>query len=548
MRPNNSEVAMHGGGGITSNINTRMRSIPKHTLMVIAVCLLLPYVAIYLANLWRLPHYQFFPLLIAAVAYLFWERGKGCEFVPIGIVSACLLSLGAVVAVGSALFASAWLGYTAFLLVLAATLNCIVERGTNRRMTALILPLVLIWQPPLSASQTADGILIQKLQVVSAHFSSMWLDFLGFVHFRPGTVLQLPEKSFGVAEACSGVQSFFALLCFAALLVVFQRRHWLHAILLLSSSVFWAVLMNTVRITAIPISFELFDLDLSEGLVHDILGYTTMGAALLLLVSTDQLLLAILSRLSQVLALDPAIAPARAPSKGHGLQWLTVAMLVLLAPVFLLQGMDLYSSLGEQRKSMDFFQSDVFIALDANAAPKSLGGWKFVNYQREDRSRAADLGERSDVWRYQSDSGPVVVSFDQAFPGWHELSVCYQVAGWTLKSRQVIELEDRPDWPVVAFELQRGPNEFAYVVFAMFDNARKPMEPPGAWGGWGAIMQRVQNRLSPTVRGSLFALAGYQVQAFYSYQNNLPDSEKSEILKHFSLARQAILSAAGASN
>jgi exosortase len=515
--------------------------------LLVAAVMLLPYVGIYLANLWRLPHYQFFPLLMAAVGYLFWERSRDCKPAPIGIVSAICLVVGTLAAIASALFASAWLGYTAFLFLIAAILHCLVERGTNDRMTPLVLPLVLIWQPPLSTSHTADGKLIQELQVISAHISSMWLDLLGFIHFRPGTVLQLPEKSFGVAEACSGVQSFFALLCFAALLVVFQRRRWLHALTLLGSSVFWAVLMNTVRITAIPIAFELFDLDLSEGTVHDILGYTTMGAALLLLVSTDQLLLTVLPR-SKSSTAAPSAERTLANGKPSNLryQWLAISVVVLLAPIFVLQAMDLYSSLGAQRKSIEFFQNDVFIAMDSNSAPRNLGNWKFIDYKREDRSRSADLGERSDVWRYQPQRGVAVVSFDQAFPGWHELSVCYQVSGWSLKSRQVVVPDDAKDWPAVAFELQRGPNDFAYVVFAMFNNARKPMEPPGTWGGLESLIQRARNRLSPTVRGSLFSLAGYQVQMFYSYQNGLSDAERSEILKQFALARQALLSAAGA--
>ncbi len=44
--------------------------------------------------------------------------------------------------------------------------------------------------------------------------------------------------------------------------------------------------MNTVRITAIPVAHEIANYDLAEGMPHEILGYTTMAIALLLLLST----------------------------------------------------------------------------------------------------------------------------------------------------------------------------------------------------------------------------------------------------------------------
>ncbi|MEZ6149208.1 MAG: hypothetical protein R3C09_03730 [Pirellulaceae bacterium] len=36
----------------------------------------LPYTAIYLLNLWSLPHYQFFPLLLIGVAALCYQRNR----------------------------------------------------------------------------------------------------------------------------------------------------------------------------------------------------------------------------------------------------------------------------------------------------------------------------------------------------------------------------------------------------------------------------------------------------------------------------------------
>src|SRR5690349_6807913 len=105
-----------------------------------SLLLLLPYVAIYLTNLWRLPHYQFFPLMLAAVGYLIWERWKQRTVVAPDWVSAVLVICSIGVAIVSALFASPWIGYAAFLFAFAALLHCMVEDQSSRRLTSLSRP------------------------------------------------------------------------------------------------------------------------------------------------------------------------------------------------------------------------------------------------------------------------------------------------------------------------------------------------------------------------------------------------------------------------
>ncbi|MEZ6149207.1 MAG: archaeosortase/exosortase family protein [Pirellulaceae bacterium] len=110
------------------------------------------------------------------------------------------------------LFASPWMGFFGFVCCLAAWLGYRRDAETGEALMYLACPVLLIWQPPYNTILTADSILIQTLQSVSMKLSSQWLDILGYSHHQPGTILEFAGRSFGVAEACSGIQSFFAVL------------------------------------------------------------------------------------------------------------------------------------------------------------------------------------------------------------------------------------------------------------------------------------------------------------------------------------------------
>ena len=188
--------------------------------MLAAVLSSLPYVLIYWKNLWELAHYQFFPLLLAAVVYLAHQRWGGRYAFPQTLSgqllrwAAVLLFLGGCFGILCAtVFASPWMGYFGFTCCLASWFAHHRDSESGRSLFYLGLPMALIWQPPYNSIITGDTILIQELQSVSARLSSKWLDMLGYLHFQPGTVLEIPGKSFGVAEACSVIQSFFAVLC-----------------------------------------------------------------------------------------------------------------------------------------------------------------------------------------------------------------------------------------------------------------------------------------------------------------------------------------------
>ncbi len=514
----------------------------------------LPYAVVYLTNLWQQPHYQFFPVLLIAVGWMFWQRRGGLLQFGIAwkLFATVVLLGGAFGVLCATAFASPWMGYFGFAASATAGFAMTRDRSTGRSLVYLGLPVFLIWQPPYNTIITADTVLIQQLQTVSAKLSSRWLDSLGYLHFQPGTVLEFAGKSFGVAEACSGIQSFFAVVCFASLLCAFFRRGPLHTVLLMATSPIWAVLMNTIRITAIPIAYSALGVDLSHGLIHDLLGFGTMGLAIVLLISADELLLKLAETFEPFMGrwlgvIRPAEAAGHVPATAFS--WAAVREMFTALPkvqvialgcfalpfvgMFCLQANDAYTSWGMQKKTIDFFRDEPLIQMSVKDAPESLQGWRRVNYIRENRARDNDdLGQQSDLWYYDNPKGRTTVSFDQMFPGWHELTRCYRSAGWKLERRVVLSSDTAGKWPIVEAYFSRS-GEYGYLLWSLKTRDGKAVQPPGEWNPWTSLKERLQNRLTPAVRGALFGLAAYQIQMFVSDSAPMDEAGRAECVSRF---------------
>ncbi len=526
-----------------------------------AVLAALPYTFVYFANLWQLPHYQFFPLLLVAVIYLCRQRWGG-RYLEGGLLFRALrqllLAAGIFGTLCATLFASPWMGYFGFAFSLAAWFANCRDRETGGSLLYLAIPILLIWQPPYNTIVTADTILIQTLQSLSSRLSSQSLDILGYAHYQPGTILEFAGRSFGVAEACSGIQSFFAVLCFGALLVAYFRRNAIHAILLLATCPFWAILMNTIRITSIPIAYATFGIDLSHGFLHDLLGYCTMALAMGLMLSTDELLLLLRQLLPFSLPAGDEVEQASveqrvAAEREHPAapQQISAPRLIMLSPLFVLflfsfgiQSYDVSESWGQDRTVIDFFRDEPMIEMSSSDATDELLGWKLVDYAQATRvNDRDDLGQRSDTWTYQAPFGNVTVSFDQMFPGWHELTRCYRNSGWKPQRRIVIEADQADGWPIVTVEMTRE-KEHGFLVFALIGRSSKPLQPPNEFSYWTILEERLRGRLTPAVRGALFGVANYQIQAFATTYAPLPEAERQATIERFKLVRQQLWNAA----
>lgn len=281
----------------TREISSAMKSSsspPYIRLLILSAIMLaahVPLITPYFAQLWARPEYQFFPFAILTFLGLLWSRHDRSVF-HFGWFSGLLLAVDVLCLAGVWLLnsvmqnSSPWLAWVGLVAGSAAIAHAFKDEGYSRRLSYLILLLLITVRPPLNYDQT----LIHWLQRVTTAVSSRILLQFDFIHSRDGMILNFPGKSLLVEEACSGVQSLFTVLFLASGIVCLKRRSMLHSALLLLSSALFAGLMNCVRIIAIAVAWDEYQLDWSHGLQHEMIGYGALFIAAFLLLSADELL------------------------------------------------------------------------------------------------------------------------------------------------------------------------------------------------------------------------------------------------------------------
>jgi len=562
---------------------------------IIALAAQAPLLLYYFATLWARPHYGFFPfalVMVGVFAYLRWPKGFKEPFFSRKL-SNVLFAAGIVFGIAAAMFSYAWFSGASMVLLMASLFARTKDAEVpGKSLIVLCLPLLIILMPP----NNLDSWVITKLQMVSAEISSLYLDLLNFKHYSPGTVLNFPGQNYGVEQACSGVQSFFTLLFCTSFLIVSMRRPWFRAIPLLISAAFWAVFMNSIRILTIPIADIVFNVSLIDGLAHDILGYTAMLIAVLMILSTDQLLEFLFGRsgnrasdeqgtgwFGRTLGSRNADDQANPDLRNFkpvsaGFKRLALVGSIIVLALGSMQFLDVVKSMSQPGKAIRAFSSNVIVDVDKEALPEMVEStfvasnsndsadplassnpetrkftWQQVKYDREDRKRGSDFGQRSDSWFYGSRTGMIAqASLDQTFPGWHELIVCYRNQGWKVNPGARVKKEvefvnedgEAVSWPYIECEMtdpttgQRG-----LLLFSFCDATGTPFEAPLEWGSIRSFYERAKNRLFHSLRATLFRGEAYQMQVFVVGASDFRQDQKEEVRSQFLVVRKHMRSA-----
>lgn len=545
----------------------------------IAMAAQLPMLVLYARELWGRPHYQFAPFAVLAtclIAYNRWPRDKQLKHYR-SSWSSCLFAMGMICCLAGYIFLTPWFSALSVMLLTSSLFARTVDSQTGRGMGVASLPLYVALVIPSGGDYT----LINWLQRVSASVTSATLDIFGMNHHLSGTLIEIPgSRMYNIENACSGVQSFFTLLFVAIVFVIWERRPVFRSLILVAAAVVWAILMNSIRIIMIPVADYWWGLDLSTGFQHELLGYATLTLGILLLLSTDQVLLFLLGpgnvpqekkgRVTRLLSslwtslTEPQGEDAdvrkrkktgKRPVSTLGLYaiWSSAA-LMLIAGTF--QFVDVVRSYARPKYSVQFFSSDVTKPFSQEDLPETMSTtgpngedlkWTQIDYRPQNRSRGSDLGLRSDTWVYET---PVrrlrsTISMDQTFPGWHELTTCYRNTGWKLTKRKLLYTTINVDgetvqWPYIEAHFQKDTGEHGFLLFSLFDAFGNPMWAPRNWGTLNSFFIRAQNRLSHRIRGSLFQSETYQTQAFVSQYGEFSPQAMDEIRSHFLVVREIL--------
>lgn len=560
--------------GASSRITSQAVLIPY----LIGMAAQIPMLLLYFRNLWAKPHYQFFPVALIAIAVFAFFRWPAQQFTyRQSWFSLAMLFFGLVFGIAAWLYMEPWFAMACLFSLLASLLAMVPDTETEKSLVPISLLALICLTPPFGF----DARLITWLQQVSARITTNMLDLVGYPHYMPGTVILAPgTQGFGIEEACSGVQSFFTLLFVAAFFIVFFRRPWFRGLLLLASVVFWAIFMNSLRIFAIPIAQYLFRWDLAHGLPHALLGYTTLALGILMVYSTDQFLLFLFgpterfaddetgyaSRISRFwnyfISGNTETQRKRRSWSSIGQKTMTTTWVVagLIGLAGLVTIFDVFRSLTQPELKIRLFETDVEIPLAKEDLPESvMGDWQLVEYKNETRSRGSDLGRVSNIWTYLSPDPTAenraanpndqvirflaTFSFDQTFPGWHELTTCYKNQGWKInvRLRHAGSTDaNEKSWPYVTARMSNSVGQYGFIVFSLFDSFGDALDAPGDWNVVQWLLRGATNRMRNRIRGSLFRGEAYQSQMFVSQFRPITPAMEEMIVAKYLEAREQV--------
>lgn len=149
--------------------------------------------------------------------------------------------------------------------------------------TPLLLFLLLIPVPdPLYIKLTFP------LQLKVSEISEVIVSMFGVPIFRQGNVMNIPNKSFEVVEACSGLRSMITLMNLSIIVGYFMLERKTSKCILLLASIPIAVFVNIIRVSLMILLYHFFKLDLVEGTLHTVTGLAVFALALISLLGLNK--------------------------------------------------------------------------------------------------------------------------------------------------------------------------------------------------------------------------------------------------------------------
>lgn len=526
----------------------------------------LPLLYWHFAGLLQRPHYQFlilFPLAIAmVVSTIPADSPRRRTFW--GVATAAMMLIIAMAGLGLATWAwSPWLAAVASLFAFAGIL--LIYGGFSTFLQWLpvwVCCLVLI---PIPFG--LDEELIVRLRTVTTSMSSALLDQLGVLHQCYANVIQLPQKSLFIADACSGINSLYVLIGLAVFYCMYFRRGVVHTTLLVTSTFGLVLLENVTRIVFVAMALG-WNRDFSSGWKHTALGAVLFCISSLLVVSTDQLLSfllpqELLTRLRDLLIrrktsdAEPKTAAANTATEGSAT---SVGGWIAIAAVFPLLGAWQFVRMPADAPSLAaiFPASFDLPEFGKDSLPSSIEGYELMGYEMIRRVDGDPFGKAGQRWTFQKGNIQAGISLDYPYDGTKDLTECYSLVGWEIPAQEVLSSEtlkkmgvESGQGAMAVCQLKREFYGTAELVFSTFDTSGTS-EALLKDVAKGTATDKVSRRWNfarndadtepPVPQTSKHSGPKLQVHLLATGASELTAEERIELLKLFTVCRERIVS------
>jgi exosortase len=480
-------------------------------------------------ELWSRPQYQFFPVAILAAGYIGWDRLRDAPSLKFNrgstALTAGLLALAWVV-LSCGLLYLRWMASVSVFITLVAVVWWVGGKNLLRILLPAGVLLIVLIPPP----GHLDDPVANRLRVVAVHASSRILDFVWVPHLVSGTVIEIPGHRLLVEEACSGINSLMSVIAFSLLYGFWQRRPAGVIVGLTVAAAVFVICANVVRITLGAVLVHHWQIDILGGTSHEMLGMVLFAISLGLVISFDRLLILVFPpKTASPSAHTPwkpgHVARALATTSGGSSagRWTWWAAAIAFAGLGIVMHVRLAHAWTTSR-----------LADDASfALPAQLAGWERIQGEGTLAGRPETDGRKSFFWVYRHGRQSAGVALDYPFSGFHDSTICYKAAGWTVLNTVAARPTSGGQDDFYVVTMSKPPVALGQMLFGLFDESgRAPPPTPAASDKLGRL--KVALLLS---RQKAEALPTYQVQTLAIGVQPLSAQDQANVRALFLAAR-----------
>lgn len=176
-----------------------------------------------------------------------------------------------------------------FIATVLTMVSILVYFAGFRVLREMAIPIVLLFMIIPIPNQLLSMV-TATLQLKVSQVSETVVQLCSIPLFREGNVLHIPDKTFQVVEACSGIRSLISLTTLSLIFGYFTLNRWQSIGLLLLLSVPVAIFINIVRVISLVLVYYFFKIDLSVGTAHTVAGMVLFLLGLVLLALFQRIL------------------------------------------------------------------------------------------------------------------------------------------------------------------------------------------------------------------------------------------------------------------
>jgi exosortase len=510
----------------------------RWTLGLIAFGFAPPFIE-FLANIWNLPPYQFFPGALVGAGILARDRIKevprplnpGLPWVTIPVILISFLALAVAV-----LLWSPWLGTVSAVICLIAMLWWGGGWPLLRNMIPAIIMIATIIPPPFGL----DNELTLHLRSIATAASSRFLDFLHVVHCVSGNVIELPRQKLLVEEACSGINSVLFTSAFAIFYLLWRRRSFWCYLICLPAAIGFVVMGNVVRITLGAWSQYRLQIDLLSGWKHETIGLILVAIYIVLVMSLEHLLYwpkfvkeDLRGFAGSYLKEADEPAPVRLPQVSRRISptWGLVAGIL-----FSILGLAGIASCYSFHRASEGLAAKSALSQGAKFdLPEQIGVWKQLTTGGPALKKIETLGLSSMIWTFVSPSKTIAsVAFDYPIWGYHDVTLCYTTNGWDIFKRERMEKDaNTPPW--LEMEMRHHAEGYGNLWVSNINEH-------GQWMEVAQVKRSFLDRVSRTVSGLGGAEeTSYRVQVLVTTPLPISTQNREEVAQLFQQARTLLV-------